>query len=439
MAPTTPSLLIALLTLTLGLGVATNSPGDEAAPAVIIRVQAGAHARINTPVRVDLGGDLGDQLRAVIPSRGHEPSPVYLYEIRDDGTRDDPIPAQLDAAPAGSEAKGRLTWILRGKTPAGASRRFALPTSPPAKRPSGSWTFSNSSESPLELKHLGRPVFCYNTQPVSNPKYPPVQTRDAYLHPAYTPSGKLITGDFSTHHTHHRGFFLAYTKTQVGSLHPDFWNFQTGSGKVVFDRLDRAVAGPVTARIESRHDWKATRGGVVLEEQWEIEAFDIPESPYWLFDLTSTQQATGEPLELLPYRYGGMAYRGPEPFVKGPLDVLTSEGLNRLKGDQKPARWVDLTGPVETDSTEYGGAMILDHPSNVNHPTVARIHPILLPFFCYVPGHDIKVSIGSESPTRFRYRVVIHDGHPNPTRNEQLWRDFAEPPQVVVEPATGGH
>ena len=53
-------------------------------------------------------------------------------------------------------------------------------------------------------------------------------------------------------------------------------------------------------------------------------SYDIPDSPYWLFDLTSTQQAISHPFEILPYRYGGMAYRGPEPFVKGKLDVLTS-------------------------------------------------------------------------------------------------------------------
>ena len=60
-----------------------------------------------------------------------------------------------------------------------------------------------------------------------------------------------------------------------------------------------------------------------------VEAFDIPGSPYWLFDITSTQQGVGGAVEVLPYRYGGMAYRGPEPFVKGTLDVLTSEGKHR--------------------------------------------------------------------------------------------------------------
>ncbi|AGA30779.1 DUF6807 domain-containing protein [Singulisphaera acidiphila] len=427
MAPATSSILTVILAISLG--AATNSFGDE--PWVVV-VRAGGHDRVDTPVRIELKGAPGDEVLAKSPSLATGPKPFLLKEFSQDGTPHDPIVAQVEALTRESEAPVRLTWILKGKTAAGTERRFQL-VPEEAANTTNPWTLSNPSAGPLALKNRDRPVFQYNTRPVSHPNTPPIQTRDAYIHPAYTPSGALITGDFSPHHTHHRGLFLAYTKTQVGSLHPDFWNIQTGSGKVVFDRLDRAEAGPVTARIESRHRWEAKGGGTVLNERWLIEAYDIPDSPYWVFDLTATQQATGDPVELLPYRYGGMAYRGPEPFVRGPLDVLTSAGLNRLSGDQKPAHWVDLTGPVEEGSDRYGGAMILDHPTNVNHPTVVRIHPILLPFFSYVPSHNAKVVIESSRPTVFRYRVVIHDGRPDATLNARLWRDFAEPPAVVME------
>ncbi|SIO18176.1 Methane oxygenase PmoA [Singulisphaera sp. GP187] len=430
MAPTTYTLLAAILAT--ALGTATDSIGDES---WVVVVRAGDHDRVDTPVRIDLQGARGDALLAKAPAIATGPQPFGLQEIREDGTTLDPFVAQVEALPRESGSSVRLTWILRGKTAAGTERRFqAAPDG--AANAANPWTLSDPAAGAIVLKNRDRPVFQYNTRPVSHPDYPPLQTRDAYIHPAYTPSGALITGDFSPHHTHHRGFFLAYTKTQVGTFHPDFWNFQSGSGKIAFDRLDRVEAGPVTARIESHHKWQAKGAGTVLNEQWRIEAYDIPESPYWVFDLTATQQATDEPMELLPYRYGGMAYRGPEPFVKGPLDVLTSEGLNRLGGDQKAARWVDLTGPVEAGSDRYGGAMILDHPTNVNHPTVARIHPILLPFFCYVPGHDVTVTISPTAPTVFRYRVVIHDGRPDSKLNPRLWRDFAEPPAVVVESKT---
>jgi hypothetical protein len=123
--------------------------------------------------------------------------------------------------------------------------------------------------------------------------------------------------------------------------------------------------------------------------------------------------------------------------VKGKLDVLTGEGRHRVDGDQKPTRWVDLTGPVADGSDKYAGAMIADHPSNPNYPTVARIHPTTLPFFTYVPAHDKKVTIAADAPTVFRYRVLIHDGHPDAKLDEAIARDFAEPPVVVVESAGG--
>ena len=295
------------------------------------------------------------------------------------------------------------------------------------------WNLSDPSSGRLELTHDGHPVFRYNLAPVANASFPNVPARDAYLHPAFTPSGALITGDYSKAHPHHRGFFFAYTKTQVGDQHPDFWNIQNGTGKIVFDRLESTSTGPVSARIVSKHRWEAKGAGEVLRETWEIEAYSIPDSPYWMFDLTSTQQAVKDPIELPPYRYGGMAYRGPDPFLKGTLDVLTSDGLNRKTGDQKPARWVDLTGPVAEGSDRYAGAMILDHPSNPHHPTVARIHPTTLPFFAFTPSHDKALTIPADKPTVFRYRIVIHDGHPDGALDERLWRDFAEPPVVRLE------
>src|SRR5262249_46351653 len=109
-----------------------------------------------------------------------------------------------------------------------------------------------------------------------------------------------------------------------------------------------------------------------------------------------------------------------------------NEGLGRAAGDQKPARWVDLTGPIADGSSTYGGAMIADHPGNVHHPTVARIHPTTLPFFCFVPGHDTPVTIGKDEPTVFRYRILTHDGHPDRALDERTWKDFAEPPTTQV-------
>ena len=423
------------LALGLGLGLGlfpTLAEAEGPASSIIVTIDAGRYDRFETPVQFSIHDEgateaVRDALRALAADQGA----IRLID-RDDRENSRAIPAQVDLI--GEDP--RLTFVLPGLTPSGTSRTFRVEVG--AARETGSpWEFRVSPEGQLELSHGESPVFRYNTKPVRDPDHPDRnQSRNAYIHPAYSPTGAVVTGDYSREsHPHHRGFFLAYTKTEVGGLHPDFWNIQGGSGKIAFDRLGDAVAGPVSARFSAVHRWQAIDPqGIahdVLRERWDVEAIDVPGAPYWLIDLVSTQRAVDEPLVLPPYRYGGMAYRGPDSFFpKGVLDVLTSQGLGRVDGDQRPARWVDLTGPV--DDGHYAGAALLDHPENLHHPTPARIHPTTLPFFCFVPSHDEAVTIGPESPSIFRYRILIHDGHPDADFDERAWRDYAEPPSVTI-------
>ena len=427
-----------VLALGAALAAAIVAGPSEAidGPAPILSVSAGRFDRLDTPVRLDLGPDQAPEpvLRAADKS-----GLLLARELRDDEPTGDPLPIQVERIGDGPEAPIRLSMILAGPTPSGSSRRFEIIGMPESWLAPTSWAFRETADGHLELSIDDAPVFRYTMRPVSDPDHPNQnQPRDAYIHPAYAPSGAVITGDYSKEsHPHHRGFFLAYTKTEVGDLHPDFWNIQNGSGKVRFDRLGAVHAGPVTARFTADHRWEAARPDadpvVVLRETWEVEAIDVPGVPYRQIDLTSTQRANESPMVLPPYRYGGMAYRGPDSFFpKGVLDVLTSEGLDRVRGDQKPARWVDLTGPVADGSDTYAGAAILDHPTNLHHPTPARIHPATLPFFCFVPSHDATVTIGVDAPIVFRYRILIHDGHPDAGLDERLWRDFAEPPTATL-------
>ena len=429
--------LIALSCLALPCIARQASADDFAKDKIKLTVEAGSHHRAeNTPIRFLLPEDrLGPLARKAL-----DQGPIsLLMQSRGDGTGG-PVAttllAQVERTP--EEKSVLVTFLLPDRLRREEVDRFWLNINDPRVWDSPTWTFTEKKPGVLDLKRGDKPVFTYNAAPVSSPNYGPIQVRDAYIHPAYSPSGALITGDFSSSHPHHRGFFLAYEKTKTGDLAPDFWNIHQGTGKIHSEGFDKPVVGPVTARFSARHRWEAIdkaakTSKVVLSEKWDVETYDIPGAPYWLFDITSTQQAVDRPLELLPYRYGGMAYRGPEPFVKGTLDVLTSEGLNRRDGDQKPARWVDLTGPIADGSDKYAGAMIADHPSNPHYPTVARIHPTTLPFFCFVPAHDKPVTIGVDKPTVFRYRVLIHDSHPDKGLDERVVRDFAEPPVVTVE------
>jgi hypothetical protein len=421
------------------LWLACEAHAQDAAPPGLVKltVKAGMYDRGPSLIRFALPED-----RLEPPARkALENVPIVLMlngKIAKPGGVSEPASwsAQVDRDPAGNSVL--VTFFLTERLRKGEETQFLLNVKGPVPVPASVWTISETKPGALDLKWRERSVFRYNASPVSSPNYGPIQHRDAYIHPAYSPSGALVTGDFSSSHPHHRGFFLAYEKTKSGDLTPDFWNIHLGTGKIYSEGYDKPVFGFLTARFSTKHRWdakdKATGKDVtVLRERWDVEAYPPVEENYWLFDVTSTQEAVGRPLELLPYRYGGMAYRGPEPFVKGTLDVLTSEGLHRRNGDQKPARWIDLTGPIADGSDKYAGAMIADHPSNPHYPNVARIHPTSLPFFCYVPSHDKPLTISDKTPSVFRYRVLIHDGHPDQELDERVARDFAEPPVVVVE------
>jgi Methane oxygenase PmoA len=402
---------------------------------VTLTVKAGEHDREHTPIRFELPeGRLGPALRKAV-----EDGPVVTCLARRGSNGFFPAEVHLEEPGPRLHVTFVLPKPLRAREEAQYELYPKLPlVLPPQRGFPVPWSFDESRPGAMDLKFGDRPVFRYNYAPVSSPNYKEIQNRDAYIHPAYSPSGALITGDFSPSHPHHRGFFLAYERTKTGDLSPDFWNIHVGTGKIHCEAASRPFDGPVTARFSADHRWEAKdkatgKGTVVLRERWDVEAYAIPNAPYWLFDIISTQQAVDRPLGILPYRYGGMAYRGPEPFVKGTLDVLTSEGKHRKDGDQKPARWVDLTGPIADGSDKYAGAMIADHPSNPHYPNVVRIHPTTLPFFSYVPAYDKPLTIAVDTPTVFRYRVLIHDGHPDPVLDDRVARDFAEPPVVVVE------
>ena len=383
-----------------------------------------APARLNLPESV-LGSDVIQAIRQ---------GPAALELMETDSSSPKTITAQVEsvAQPPGTV---RVTWVQPGLTPAGTERRLSLVVGKVAPTPSPWIIDQDRPAGTLDLKRGDLRVFRYIATPQLPAGIAEIQRRDSYIHPIYTPSGKVATGDFSKAHTHHRGLFLAYAKAEFQGHEVDVWNIHDAKkgGKIVHDGLSRISTGPVTASFSAKHLWKLRTGETFLEERWDVEAFDVPGSPYWLFDLASTQTAANGPVELLKYRYGGMAYRGPDPFLKGKLDVLTSEGKGRVDGDQKPARWVDLSGPASDDPGPYLGVMIADHPSNATHPTVARIHPTTLPFFSYVPAHDRPLTLSPGMPRVFRYRILVHDGHPSQELDERVWRDFAEPAEVSVD------
>lgn len=438
-----PSIRWKFLSSALVMNMAAWCANAARAAEFQLQANAGPHLRIDAVVTKTLAiQDLG--LKSDAPElAGLEPGKPVAWLIN---RADSPGKAAVVEAERQANSESvRLTWVEAGEWPAGQNRRWVVKSQTPADFQTP-WLWKTAEDGQIELHHARKGlVFRYNQKPNNQPGLPPTQLRGAYIHPFLTPSGKLTTGDFSPSHTHHRGFFLAYAKTKLGDLTPDFWNIHGGTAKIEpVPASIKPVAGPVVARLSLSHAWQLRdktkpgkhSGESVLTETWNLAVYEISGQPAWVWDLESTQTPGSKSIELVKHRYGGMAYRGPEPFVKGKLDVLTSEGNDdRKKADQKPARWIDLTGPVAEGSADYAGAVMCDHPSNVRFPNVVRIHPVTLPFFSFVPAYNENLKLESGRAYTWRYRTMVHDGHPNKTRDEALFADFAHPATVEIAPA----
>lgn len=255
----------------------------------------------------------------------------------------------------------------------------------------------------------------------------------AHLHPIYSPSGRLVTGNHQPDHPWQRGVWLAWTKTQFGESHPDFWNMGKDgkiTAEVRFERLDKVWSGAQSGFI-SQHgflDHSHTPNQKVLNETWEVRVAQetLDGTLTNVIDLISSQTCAGEkPLKLPQYHYGGLGVRG-NPLWN-PVDavtMLTSEGHDRKTGDSTKAKWVHIGGDVDGAPT---GMAVLIHPSNFRFPQPLRLNP-KNPQLCIAPSQDGDWSIEPGKPYVSKYRMLVFDGKPDAKWIEAQWYSYSKQP-----------
>ena len=107
----------------------------------------------------------------------------------------------------------------------------------PAKRDSTDWkrqirglrrtplvTCVDSGEE-LVLSVGEKPVLKYQHAVKEAPEgIEPVYRRSGYIHPVFTPSGRVITDDFPPDEPHQHGIFFAWVNTTVAGHNVNFWD-----------------------------------------------------------------------------------------------------------------------------------------------------------------------------------------------------------------------
>jgi hypothetical protein len=411
----------------LAVLTAVVAAGADDPRAVTVEVGAGAHERRDTPVVFPLPASLRRDR-------------TFTLESLDDHKA---VPVQ-----ATSGESPEVVWIEHGPLPAGAKRRYRLAPAPSGEPAKGAPAVSfRVTPEVLSLELDGRRVLDYHVAVAEPPRgIDPVYRRSGFIHPLTTRSGIVVTEDFPPEHAHQHGVFFAWVNTTYDGRHVDFWNQRERTGRVGRDPSRPGpdfVNGPVFGEFRDalHHDDLTAPGGPepVLTEAWVVRAYNIP--GVVVLDFESRQTCAGsKPLTLNQYHYGGMGVRGngrwfdrtargnapPDPARSGRSDFLTSEGKHRPDGNHTRPRWVDLSGEVDG---RVGGVTVLDHPGNFRFPQPVRLHPNM-PYFCFAPTVLGAFEIAPGRPYTSRYRIVTHDGPPDPAATERLWNDLADPPQV---------
>jgi hypothetical protein len=264
----------------------------------------------------------------------------------------------------------------------------------------------------------------------------PEYLRGGYIHPLFSPAGRVVTDDYPNSHVHHHGIWSAWTRAQFNGHDVDFWNMADGLGKVDFRSLGQLWQGPVHAGFEAELEHVDLVGPepvTALSERWKVTAYRTHDEgpPYLLFDLESVQRtASALPVELTEYVYGGFGVRGAGAWLDATqVSFLTSEGRDRASGDATNARWVYIGGPL-TDGV--AGFAVLGHPDNFRAPQPLRLHPDQ-PYASISPPKAGAFSIQPGVDYVTRFRIVSLDGPAEPPLFDQLWNDFATPPRAQLQ------
>jgi hypothetical protein len=387
-------------------------PVSRAAPkAFSITVSAGTLDRRETVVSFNLPAELTGK----------------FFSLRDESGR--AVPLQVDA-------KRQATFVL-SELKAGAEKKYALQAARTTASSATQGVQLVKEANRLKITAAGQQVIGYQAQAGELPdaKIKPIFRRGGYIHPVYSPAGRVVSDDYPADHFHHHGIWFAWTKTEFEGRHPDFWNMGDGTGTVEFVALDETWSGPVHAGFKARNryvDLSAPSPKTVLNEGWEVMVYRTSQgaTPYFIFDLVSTQEtASTSPLILPEYRYGGIGFRGAREWLpKDNCVFLTSEGKDRSNGNGTRARWVHVGGKI---GGQMAGIAILDHPGNFRAPQPTRLNPDQ-PFFCYAPSVMGQWEIARGQAYISRYRFITYDGEPDVAELNRLWNDYANPPQVTL-------
>ena len=266
-------------------------------------------------------------------------------------------------------------------------------------------------------------------------------SRVPYLDPLLSPGGACLTRHWPMRedapteekdHPHHRAFWLSHG--DVNGF--DFWAWKgAGDPKIEHRGFSDSKAGGNSASFTVDLAWTAGGQTHLLEKR--TYSFTKSDSDSLEIQVASLLTAAEVDVTFGDTKEGFIALRMDRSLrLKGPEakgHIVNSEGLADMACWGKRANWVAFTGPDETGQPAV--VALMDHPSNLRHPTWwhARDYGLLAanPFGIHDFEGKPDKTLGNQilkkgDSLTFRYLVVLHHGSVDSAKLADHWSTFSK-------------
>jgi len=199
------------------------------------------------------------------------------------------------------------------------------------------------------------------------------------------------------------------------------------------------VSGPVFGKIRAVNDWNRADGNRVIQEEREY-LFYASDMEDRATDMRVTFTATDGNVHFADTKEGGICSLRMNPLIDeqhGTGKMTNSEGkVTEKECWGKPANWCDYSGNLGGKNV---GIAVMDHPSNLRHPTCWHIRAyglytancFGLKAFGQEQSGDYTIPNGQE--LTFRYRVLMHMGNTGEAGIAAQYTGYTVPPAVTVK------
>lgn len=255
-----------------------------------------------------------------------------------------------------------------------------------------------------------------------------------HLYPVIGPSGAGLTRELpfanTDDHPHHSSIWVGHGR--INGM--DFWLDGEENGRIEHISFSDLQSGEGRASFTAKSRWMTPDGDELLTDERRIVITALPEGGRSL-DLSITFSATGDDVVFEDTKEGTVAIRvAPALSIReGQGKILTSAGIKNKKAWGTKAEWVSYYGA--DPKGEAVTITMMDHPSNLRHPTTwhARDYGLLgaNPFGLHdFERIDDKTkgnhTIAKGTALTQRHRILIEKGDPDQTRLRQSFTEFAQ-------------